>query len=144
MEFIIISVYSIEMNFYLFFIYFVVLSSASVMDRDNLGEMGLFWSSLIGWTVQLEPFLVRSYRLGKPAPQDLGRRVRRAHRHEGMWAGIHGHEHCCQLIVDLPNRLWIPEGSIWSVDACFWKFQNDTSWIENKLLSWYLLTFVVK
>ena len=39
MEFIIISVYSIEMNFYLFFIYFVVLSSASVMHRDNLGEL---------------------------------------------------------------------------------------------------------
>ena len=37
-----------------------------------------------------------------------------------------------------------PEGSIRPVDACFWKFQNDTSWIKNKLLSWHLLTLVVK
>ena len=39
MELVIIPTYSIKMNFFLFFIYFVVLSSASVIPRDNLGKL---------------------------------------------------------------------------------------------------------
>ena len=56
MELIIISIFSIEMNFYLFFIYFVVLSSASVFPRDNLGKLMLD-SSLIGQRFELCDFL---------------------------------------------------------------------------------------
>ena len=56
MELIFISIFSIEMNFYLFFIYFVVLSSASVFPRDNLGKLMLD-SSLIGQRFELCDFL---------------------------------------------------------------------------------------
>ena len=159
MELIFISIFSIEMNFYLFFINFVVLSSTSVFPRDNLGK--LKWdSSLIGQRFELCDFL-RSKVLWLAElfyKYDLIIQVsQRLKISAGEYVALTDTTVCGQGSTDTfrvghwrlrklveSDSSWIPEGSIWPVDACFWKFQNDTSWIKNKLFSWYLLTLVVK
>ena len=150
MESIIISIYSIKMIFRLFFIYFIVLASANVIHGGIQGRLNLWvsWSEvksrpLIGSPIARLLF----WRLSsstRSRQESAPRASTRWHVGRDLWT----HMRFTNFITGFePSRLgsfWIPKGPVWSINACIRKFQNNTSWIKNKLLSWSLLTQAVK